>query len=90
MGYEKIKQYIKFLWNWKFAIIGSFYFNLKHLPFSQAIKLPIWLNKPHIHKLKGEVIIDAPIKPGMIKLGGWGGHIYPNNGINITQEKKLK
>lgn len=36
--------------------------------------------------MKGKIIIDAPfVKTGMIHLGGFGGHMYPNNGIHITQ-----
>ncbi len=83
----KILPYLKIVWDWKFALIRSVYFNLKYLPFSQAIRLPIWINKPHFHKFDGSIQIDAPIKTGMIKLGGWGGHMYPNNGIHITQAK---
>ena len=83
----KIKSYLKIIWDWKYAIIPSIFFNLKHLPFSQAIRLPIWINKPHLHQVNGSIEIDAPIKTGMIRLGGWGGHMYPNNGIYITQAK---
>ena len=31
------------------------------------------------------MIDAAKITPGMIKLGGFGGHMYPNSGIHITQ-----
>lgn len=45
-------------------------FNFRYLPFRQAIKLPIWLYKVNLVRLKGKVNIDSPyIKPGMIKLG---------------------
>lgn len=35
--------------------------------------------------MNGIIRIDAQIKPGMIRLGSFGGHMYPNNGIHITQ-----
>ncbi len=45
-------------------------FNLRYLPFRVAIKFPIFVGKKvRIVKLKGELIIDAPIKPGMIRIG---------------------
>ena len=61
----------------------SIWFNLKTLPLSQAIKLPILLYKPHFIKpnVRGKIIIDAPIKPGMIKLGVNRVSIYPDTGI---------
>lgn len=70
---------------WDYSILRSVVFNIRHLPFRQAWKLPIWLRKPHIYSMKGKIRINAPIRPGMIKLGGFGGHMYPDNGIHITQ-----
>lgn len=64
------------------SIFPTIYFNFHYLPFSQAIKLPILLYKPHLFRCKGQVkIISDNIKPGMIKLGIYGVTIYPNNGI---------
>lgn len=80
-----MSSYIKLLWEWKWALLPSLFFNFWYLPISQAIKLPIWINKGHLHKIKGKIIIEGPVRPGMIKLGGFGGHMYPNNGIHITQ-----
>lgn len=81
-----MKEYIKILWEWKFAILRSILFNFIHLPLKQAVKLPIWINKPHLYKVIGKIVIDSKIvRPGMIKLGGFGGHMYPNNGFHLTQ-----
>ena len=80
-AYVKLKRYWKLL----SAIPSSIYFNFHYLPFKQAIKVPILVKKSHIYKAKGKIIIDAPIKFGMIKLGFFGGHMYPNNGIHWTQ-----
>lgn len=86
MTLKNLPTYIKIFWEWKWAFLPSIYFNFRYLPFKQAIKLPIWINKPHLHAMKGKIIIDAPfVKTGMIHLGGFGGHMYPNNGIHITQ-----
>ena len=68
------------------ALLPSIFFNFYYLPLKQAVKLPIMINKPHLYKMKGKIIIDAPIKHNMIRLGFHGGHMYPNNGIHLTQE----
>ena len=75
--------------SWLFikALIPSLFFNFYYLPFKQAIKLPILIYKPHIHRFKGSITIDSPyIKTGMIRLGVLGGRMYPNNGIGWTHE----
>ena len=64
------------------AIFDSVYFNFNHLPFRQAIKLPILLYKPYFKELNGHVVIDAPnIYFGMVRLGFWNTLQYPNSGI---------
>lgn len=45
-------------------------FNLKYLPWRQAIKLPIFVSKYTLFKkLGGKITINGPIKTGMIKIG---------------------
>ena len=64
------------------SIHKSIYFNLKYLPFRQAIKLPILLYKPKLIKCKGKIIIESTsIRTGMIKLGFNQVHAYPHSGI---------
>lgn len=83
---EKIKRILLFVR----CLLPSLYFNLKYLPFRQAIKLPIWIYKPHFHVLKGKVVIDAPkIHTGMIRLGIFAVGAYPNNGISFKHEGML-
>lgn len=63
-------------------IFHIIYFNFNYLPLKQAIKLPIFLYKPKLLKLKGEVIIKSlPIKTAMIRLGQCGVSLYPNTGV---------
>lgn len=73
------------IWNEKWilrSILVSIFFNLKYLPISQAIKLPILLYKPNLIKLKGRIKIESSqIKFGMIQLGRPIVPIFPNNGI---------
>lgn len=64
-------------------IFQTVYFNFHHLPFKQAIFLPIILYKPQLVSTKGKIIIDGGAFPGMIKLGLHGVSIYKNNGIMI-------
>lgn len=60
----------------------TIYFNFHYLPFSHAIKLPIYLYKPKFVKCKGKIILDSHnIKCGMIELGFNHNHAYPNSGI---------
>jgi len=50
--------------------IKTIYFNLKYLPFNQAIKLPILISsKLCLKACSGKIYIDAPIKTGMIQIG---------------------
>lgn len=65
------------------SLIKTVYFNFHYLPFSQAIKLPIILYKPHFLKLKGRIIIQGNVRTGMITLGRNIVSIYPDTGINI-------
>lgn len=63
-------------------LIPTIYFNLKYLPFHQAIKLPIILYKPHFHNLGGKIIIDGTsVTTGMITLGFQRIKLYPNSGF---------
>lgn len=81
-----IKTIIK---HWKY-IIPSIYFNFKHLPIKQAFLLPIILNKPHCNNLSGKIIIESDeITTGMIQLGVFCCRMYPNTGIQISNEGKL-
>lgn len=70
----------KFFW----YLPQSAYFNFKFLPFSQAIRMPILLYKPHFIRLKGNVRIEADkITPGMIQMGYLVNTCNPNNGITL-------
>lgn len=85
MNIKKASSYLLELIRFLRSSPFSLFFNFYYLPFKQAIKLPIWINKPHFHCLRGKIIIDTDkIKPGMIRLGYFGGHMYPNNGIHWT------
>jgi acetyltransferase-like isoleucine patch superfamily enzyme len=48
----------------------TLYLNFKTQPFNVAIQFPFFVyGKLDIHSLIGEILIDAPIKRGMIKIG---------------------
>lgn len=71
--------------NYLLYIAPTIYFNFKFLPFKQAIKLPIWIIKPHFYTLKGKIILDTPhISCGMIKLGVLCSVSYPDTGIRLN------
>lgn len=60
-GFRVIKRL-----NW----FKTLYLNFRTQPFKTAIQLPFYVyGKLDIHSLKGDIIIDAPIKRGMIKIG---------------------
>lgn len=74
--------YIKKLWKLVGSLPKIIYFNFHYLPFKQAIRLPIWIHKADLVKMKGRVVIDAEtIKPGMICMGYRECSIYPNKGV---------
>lgn len=51
-------------------VYKTLYYNFKMLPFKQAIKLPFFLyGKVYLGNLSGDVVINAPIKTGMIRVG---------------------
>lgn len=75
-----LKKILAYRWIFRDLPV-SIWFNFKTLPFSQAIKLPILLYKPKFVSTTGKVIIDSPVKFGMIWLGFNNVSIYPNNGI---------
>lgn len=50
--------------------LKTIYFNFKYLPFSQAIHIPILVStKVYLSTLKGKIVIEAPLTPGLIKIG---------------------
>lgn len=53
------------------AMPRTIYFNLRYLPLRQAIQLPIWIaNNVRIRDMyRGGIIIDAPLRMAMIRVG---------------------
>ena len=53
------------------SLIKTIFFNLKYLPLSQAVKLPIYIYRGvRFNRLKGYIYLNAPqIYHGMIKIG---------------------
>jgi acetyltransferase-like isoleucine patch superfamily enzyme len=73
-------RYLKFLLNLNTKTI---FFNLKYLPFRQAIKLPFFIsNEVYLLKPAGKIIIDCPIQRGLIRIG--------YGGIGIFDKKKSR
>lgn len=61
---KKLRFYLSVNW------IKTLIFNFKMLPFKQAIKLPVIIYGPVLFtSLRGKLIIDAPVKIGMIGFG---------------------
>ncbi len=59
-----------FFRNIKYINPKTLYFNFKYLPFTQAIKFPIWVaSNTYMKRIGGIVKITVPIKTGMIRLG---------------------
>lgn len=62
----KLGLHVLFICN----VLKTLYVNFKMLRFKEAIKLPIWIyGKMSFRSLKGKIIIDSPIYPGMIRIG---------------------
>jgi len=64
---RKALQFLKAIGRQNFK---SIYFNFKYLPFRQAIKIPIIVSKKvYLLHTGGKIILDCPIKSGMIHIG---------------------
>lgn len=66
--HRSLKAKARFYWsiNW----IKTLYFNYKKFPFSIACKLPVYFyGRVKFQDISGQIIIDAPIKRGMIGFG---------------------
>ncbi len=62
-----MSKYLKFL---RRVNIKSIVFNLKYLPFRQAIKFPFLISgKVYLLNTKGSIKINAPLQTGMIQIG---------------------
>jgi len=62
--FKRIKFYLSVNW------IKTVYFNFKMFPIHQAKKLPVYFyGKVKFASLKGRVVIEAPLKKGMIGFG---------------------
>lgn len=69
---------------WKIrAFLPSLIFNLRHLPFSQARKMPILIYKARLKNNSGKFEIRGNVTFGMIVLGKTNVSIFPSNGITI-------
>lgn len=79
------------LWNSRFIILSlpsTIYFNLRYLPFRQAIKLPVILCMPRILG-NGKYQIHGKISTGMIKLGIPTVSIYRRAGYVMENRGKV-
>ncbi len=57
--------------------LKTIYFNFKYLPFRQAIRLPVLLSrKVYLKETAGKIIIEGPVKFGMIRIGYDGVGIF--------------
>lgn len=90
---DKMSMIVKKLYSHKWILrsfLKTIYFNLKCLPFKQALYLPILLYKPRLLNLSGKINIEAEkIRFGMIQLGHNEVSFYPNSGITIENEGSI-
>lgn len=82
------KKIWAFRWIFR-ASIPSLIFNFRHLPFSQARKLPILLYKAEVLGRNGSIVIEGPVKFGMIVLGLRIVDLFPNSGITLSNSGKI-
>lgn len=83
-----IKKIWTFRWIFR-ALIPSVIFNLRHLPWSQAKKLPILVYKGSDLGGGGSYRIEGPVKFGMVVLGKRIVDLYPNTGITLYNSGKI-
>lgn len=61
----------------------SIYINFSKLPLAQAVKLPILLYKPQILTNSGRIVIEGPVRFGMVRLGFSQVPLFPNSGFML-------
>jgi len=50
--------------------LKTVYFNLKYLPFKQAVKMPVLVsNKVYLKRLSGRIGFDCPLRPFLVQIG---------------------
>ena len=65
---------------YRLNLLMTLYVNFKKLPFVVAIKFPIFVyGKLKIHSLGGKMIVNGPIKKGMIKIGYRWIDLFPSS-----------
>lgn len=51
----------------------TIYFNLHYFPLKIALRLPFFIYwRTDLHKMKGRIVIDAPLSTGLVKIGPHG------------------
>lgn len=75
--HKQIKILKRILSVMKDISLKTIYFNLKYLPFHQAVYLPIFLSR-HVYlmNMKGKIVIEGPVKSKQIKIGFKGVGIF--------------
>ncbi len=67
------------------AIPKTLYFNFKYFDFKNAIRFPVWIShRVHLMHMGGTVVIDAPIKFGMVRIG-----FAENNLSNVELDRNV-
>ena len=51
------------------SIPKTIFFNLRHLPLRQAIKLPVWLHYRTQLNVKGDMFLPKIVRPFMVRIG---------------------
>ena len=78
---SKLKRYLLLPW--------SLVFNVRYLPFKQAMKLPILLESIPVCKGKGEIELVGDITRGMVILGGVLAGFYRKNPFLFSNDGKV-
>lgn len=63
------------------ALIPTVWFNFRHLPFRQAVHLPVLLYKARVLSCAGKVTVNGSPRFGLVRLGVPNVSLYPDSGI---------
>jgi len=54
----------------RISFYKTLYFNFKYFSFKEALRLPVIVSKNvYLRRVKGKVTVEAPLRPGLIKIG---------------------
>jgi acetyltransferase-like isoleucine patch superfamily enzyme len=67
---NKVLKFVAFIFRRDISILRTIYFNFHYFSYPTAVKFPVILHKSvRLRKTRGKIVLEGPIKTGMVHLG---------------------